>query len=1696
MPRPTSTKKYGLWSVLVLLANLSVFLIQCTAPKSTETCTRTSDCVEIHGTGYRCIAGTCRKYEVRNEAPVADPGVFQRVRQNSEVKLDGSKSRDPEGGPVTYAWTLAKKPQGSQAELVGADTATPTFTADAAGDFVVQLIVKDDKELASQPRQVTIEVFGAEENGSPVANAGQDQIAGVGIEVKFDGSGSTDPEGDTLTFAWGIKSKPQGSQAELVGADTDKPTLTPDVAGKYIIELVVSDGLEASQPATVSIEALGDYDLQPTITEITPDNGFADTNAKVAVKGTGFSPQLRIFFDGRVQPVDNIRFVSATELEWTLSLSARSPGKYKVKVVNPNRKESAEVDFEVRELPTPEITSIDPSTAPTGSKLDSLRVVGKGFVDKTEVLFESVPVPTTYVSSTEITFKLDLVGVNPGKYTLRLRNPGGRTSGTADFVVTEPLPPPILNVLNPPRAITGQKLAFSIHGTGFSQNAVIVFDGKPIPSNRLRREEIQATPELDLTNIPAGTYKVWAQNVDGQISDKLDFVVEGVDPTPRLDRILPFFVYLDDSTNKVAIYGDSFRPGAQVEIDGKLLPTTDVSFQSTTYIEALVDTTKGTWTPKLKADAVVINPGNKRSNVFPIDITYRIPSVSSITPTRWRNACSTEVLIKGINFLQGKSEVHFGTNIYKQGVVGAYALTFVDDRTLKFTLASGLTAQTYSIFVRNGPNADSAKTNFSLLSGTSTYTAKIRAAQPNSGQSDTKVTVALNYETGFTFDVGAIVLFNGKAVPSVCSSTSSCYTLSAELDLAGVAPGEHDLQVVNPCGTPSVVYKFVVLDPPTPSITQVSPSNALVGDKFYLSIQGSNFLPNSALYFGTQKLDVVLRSDKDLITKDRIDLTGKTPGTVDLYVDNQNGQKTQKVKFSIMAANSTLRISNVSQTSFKRGISYNGLSVTGSGFTQNSEAYFNGKKVTLKYLSAAQVTVDGLDFNAIPAGVYYLYIQDGTNKSNEFPLFAEAEPPPIMDHLSPATEYVGRSFTFYVYGSRFCTPNGTTCQTNPIIRILDAQGNDYGSDSTTNKKYTITRSYIYSSSQYVYGTLNTGGMSAGNYKVYFELPTGERSNPAVLQLQELPDPVIDRLTWSPSGTVYPDRVFTYLAVYGKYYRTPPPDPEFLVDGQPYKSSPPTPPRCFGSSPTYTYCYLDKFTTAGLAAGSHTIQYKTTINGKVWLSNAFSFTVTKPPAPTVTSISPNAGSQGTMIQVTIRGSNLANGAFVLGSNLQVIPTLYVSTSELHMTMDTTNLPLGSSQFVLQNPDGQQSAAFTFSVIPKVPPMITYSSPDVINPGTSSLTIYGMGIEATDTVSIDGQTVSAAFRTGSEPNFYVAGHSFPVKTGPYMIQITKADGTKSNVFELGNNEGKPHIRYLSPRYVNSGSSATIYAYSYHLGSSGVEMRINGVLQTGGYLSSTSYIRSASSGFKAPTVTVPTEYTVEVKNPNGKTDTDKFYVIPSTGPYITSFYIQYFSDGMEKLDGAASGTTGIWYVAGSRFTSTSKIHINGVEVPTRYSSSTRLYLSAPYSLSGKSGRIPVKVVDGALSSNTMYINMQSGHNLIERPRSVALEPFWSYPSKTLDVEVYVLPWSTTYSQPFGAQYTYQNWKSYEVLVKGPGLATPKTYSFVSCAGTSSTTDPRRCKISIDTTGWQVGVFSFQVRHKTTLETSGGTGFAVVQP
>jgi hypothetical protein len=90
--------------------------------------------------------------------PIALAGVDQTVAPLDTVHLDGTGSFDPGGYvPLTYDWTIVQRPAGSTALLLRSRTATPQFWADVAGDYVVELGVRNSGGVwDSTPDRVTI----------------------------------------------------------------------------------------------------------------------------------------------------------------------------------------------------------------------------------------------------------------------------------------------------------------------------------------------------------------------------------------------------------------------------------------------------------------------------------------------------------------------------------------------------------------------------------------------------------------------------------------------------------------------------------------------------------------------------------------------------------------------------------------------------------------------------------------------------------------------------------------------------------------------------------------------------------------------------------------------------------------------------------------------------------------------------------------------------------------------------------------------------------------------------------------------------------------------------------------------------------------------------------------------------------------------------------------------------------------------------------------------------------------------------------------------------------------------------------------------------------------------------------------------------------------------------------------------------
>lgn len=92
---------------------------------------------------------------VSNNAPVANAGAVQTVSTGSTVTLDGSASLDADGDPLTYAWSMSSKPDGSSALLSNELTSAASFIADVDGDYVITLVVNDG-QASSPADSVTI----------------------------------------------------------------------------------------------------------------------------------------------------------------------------------------------------------------------------------------------------------------------------------------------------------------------------------------------------------------------------------------------------------------------------------------------------------------------------------------------------------------------------------------------------------------------------------------------------------------------------------------------------------------------------------------------------------------------------------------------------------------------------------------------------------------------------------------------------------------------------------------------------------------------------------------------------------------------------------------------------------------------------------------------------------------------------------------------------------------------------------------------------------------------------------------------------------------------------------------------------------------------------------------------------------------------------------------------------------------------------------------------------------------------------------------------------------------------------------------------------------------------------------------------------------------------------------------------------
>ena len=206
---------------------------------------------------HEILAATNKTSVTSNSPPYANAGPDQTVDKNTNVTLRGSLSSDKDlNNKLTYDWSQTK---GMSIMLKNNHTSNPSFIVPTLTKNNTQfefLLTVTDNENASDSD--TVRIMTVVRNNAPVANAGIDQVVSGRI-VLLNGTASSDPDDDQLTYSW---NQSAGPDSRLLNTNSPYPTLLissipkSDKPISLVFALTVDDGQISSKPDNVTITTI------------------------------------------------------------------------------------------------------------------------------------------------------------------------------------------------------------------------------------------------------------------------------------------------------------------------------------------------------------------------------------------------------------------------------------------------------------------------------------------------------------------------------------------------------------------------------------------------------------------------------------------------------------------------------------------------------------------------------------------------------------------------------------------------------------------------------------------------------------------------------------------------------------------------------------------------------------------------------------------------------------------------------------------------------------------------------------------------------------------------------------------------------------------------------------------------------------------------------------------------------------------------------------------------------------------------------------------------------------------------------------------------------------------------------------------------------------------------------------------------
>lgn len=357
----------------------------------------------------------------------------------------------------------------------------------------------------------------------------------------------------------------------------------------------------------------------------------------------------------------------------------------------------------------------------------------------------------------------------------------------------------------------------------------------------------------------------------------------------------------------------------------------------------------------------------------------------------------------------------------------------------------------------------------------------------------------------------------------------------------------------------------------------------------------------------------------------------------------------------------------------------------------------------------------------------------------------------------------------------------------------------------------------------------------------------------------------------------------------------------------------------------------------------TIKLFTLVVSTFLLSNNANAQGPRSTRPSITSVSPTSGPEGTL--VTIDGINFINATTVKIKNLSV-PFTIVDSFTI-----TFVVPVGatSGQIIVENPSGKANGG-RFIVIPPLPqpPTITSFSPISDSVGYT-VTIVGTNFDNVTLVTLNGQSVVFNVIDSITIEFTV-----PVGATSGLISITNPDGsaTSSTSFTvlMPYVPTPPIISSFAPSSGPIGTTVTVIGNNF---SSATSLSLNG----------NSSIPFTIVNNNTITFVVPNGATsglISITNPDGTATSSTSYIvtIPIFPPTITS---------INPTSGLVGTTVTI---TGTNLNTVTSVSLNGTSLTFTIVNNTSITFVVP--IGATSGIVSVTNPDGSASGPVFTVTL----------------------------------------------------------------------------------------------------------------------------